>query len=86
MHLRHERGCLLVHTRMVGDHLSGECFHLSIARFRFGELAGVDVDLIGGNDNSGDLRIGNVLRDRRRDRQEHQSNHGKHEILHPDHQ
>jgi hypothetical protein len=46
---------------VVGDHLLAERLDLGIAALRFGKLAGVDVDLVGGDDDGSDLRIAGRL-------------------------
>src|SRR5581483_277056 len=58
LELGYQRGRLLVDARMVGDHLFGERFHFLVMRFRLRQLAGIDVHLICGHDNSSDLRVG----------------------------
>jgi hypothetical protein len=42
---------------VIGNHLLAERLDLIAGAFRFGKLAGVDIDLIGGTDNVSDLRI-----------------------------
>src|SRR5262249_22141227 len=61
---RDEGDGLLVDARVVGDHQGGELLHLGIGRLRLGELAGVDVDLIRGDDDGRDLRVVDRLRGR----------------------
>ncbi len=46
---------------MVGDHLLAEGLHVRTAGLRFGEPAGVDVDLVGGDDDRCDLRVVDAL-------------------------
>ena len=73
---------LLVHARMVGDHRLRELLDLGVGRLCRGELARVDVDLIGGDDDLGDLRVVDVLRVRARDRQQQRTGNDKSRNLH----
>jgi hypothetical protein len=72
--LLRERRCLLVDGGMVGDHLLRELLHFLVLAPRLGELAGVDVDLVRGDDDAGDLRIGRRLRER--GERKHQGKYG----------
>src|SRR5205085_4885359 len=58
--LLRERRRLLIHGAVVGDHLLREVLDLLVFAFRLRELARVDVDLIRGDDDAGDLRIGGL--------------------------
>jgi len=40
---------------MIGDHPMGKSLDFRVGGFRFGKLPGVDVDLVGGNDDGGNL-------------------------------
>jgi hypothetical protein len=51
---------------VVGDHLRGELLHLAVGGLGLRELAGVDVDLVGGDDDRRDLCVVNGLRVRSR--------------------
>jgi hypothetical protein len=50
-----ERG--LIDAGVVGDHALRERLHVSGVRLVLGQLAGVDVHLVGGDDDGGDLRV-----------------------------
>src|SRR5712692_37771 len=54
----HKRGGLFVDRGMVGNHELRELRHLLVLGVGLGKLARVDVDLVGCNYDSGDLRIG----------------------------
>ena len=51
----------LLQGGVVGDHLLGELADLRVVGFGEGELAVGDVDVVGGDDDADDLRIGGRL-------------------------
>ncbi len=64
MQLVHELAGGLKHAAVIDDHAFREVLHVLRLRGRLGELACVDIDLIGRNDDRGDLWVGGAaLRD-----------------------
>ena len=50
----------LVHGGVIGHHHGGELFDGGILSLRGGQVAGVDVDLVGGDDNGRNLSVGRL--------------------------
>src|SRR5438105_12295259 len=69
--LLRERAGLLVDRGVVGDHLLREVLDLLVLAARLRDLAGVDVDLVRGDHDTRDLRVGGfALRQRERRHEE----------------
>ena len=64
--LGRESDRLLVHAAVVGDHRLRELLHFGVGRLRRRELARVDVDLVGGDDDLRNLRVVDALGERAR--------------------